>query len=1149
MPWGDGGIGGSRYAPNRSGGGSPYAPSRGGWGSGGLAGGTAPSKQAAKHGGGGLLGALSGAAHWTASKAGKAAHDVKAIPGGTIDLVNRGVVQPWKDVITTGHVSAKTNRNIDKLINEQSASVRHTLNHPFDDPLATFLTVNPVLHGAGKTVAAARAGDAGALVRRYEPPPRLLKSGDAQVPLHPSRNPAVRAAQGGYDKRLQKALDTNPEGKVAAHAARRIGGSLSETARYQQRMREAPANTLERAGAKLRGKGEPPRKVQQAALRLVSENSTAKEAARYHLDQAAKGVSAKRNLDQARLYQEVHRLGLLTKDAHGDVVVDAVKFPKLAAVDVKLARGQAEVDKIIAKHGEMTPAALRSRVDAPGRVRAGATYEKPTPGKAGVSPALIRATAERDRLAALHERALTREAKWHTETKGGRAASGSAPLTAEEAQARLADLYARHQTLLEKLVPAVSPYGGDLSRREQFSRNFENTKPRARVKPTVKAEELQLAEQRLHELTQTRPDHPAVKEYVRLTAEREQLQHAINRSGEASLEGVKAPPLPPSGKPVEIPPVSNPHRNTIVQLGTRLEAAQAKVDRVEAAVEKRQKPTGIVGGETARPGRGFVPYKTLEQKAPNPLRPASASGPIVGKTRPFISKKPFTGHGLEHGIVPDNTTGLVARNMRRAYRYVSTDAFRRDVYATGSPAKRTSRDVLVADQDAKAGKIPAEVDAMLGRKMLTTDELAGHEAAFSDYMQRLIPGLRNKFADDRAQQVGTQAPDGFRWVDRGVLGDLAKQPAGQRGRIARSADTVNSAVTAATVYFKVGHIGTRALTNASTTILQGSATPLALKRAVGIWKDLSYEDRRRALAAAGQHGYDAMPHEGVNLVGRGATRGAQWWARHIDAPFRFASIAYEARKAGFDTPAKFVDLLDKLEDPSGLDPATAARVDRVAKEANRAGIAYDRLNATERNYITRGVWFYPWVKGATVFGARTLTEHPYKSAALGLAGVHGREKQIADLGDVPSYEQGLFKLAGADASGRPLVADFSTFSPFATPADVVQAAVRPAELSGFANPVLGAAAHLASGQDAFGQPTTSPVTSALAELFSPTPEAQMVSAYLQRHQDQSRRMFPKSSTLWGTRDPLLRALLGPGLPRRVNPAALQSAAARERSGR
>jgi len=160
--------------------------------------------------------------------------------------------------------------------------------------------------------------------------------------------------------------------------------------------------------------------------------------------------------------------------------------------------------------------------------------------------------------------------------------------------------------------------------------------------------------------------------------------------------------------------------------------------------------------------------------------------------------------------------------------------------------------------------------------------------------------------------------------------------------------------------------------------------------------------------------------------------------------------------------------------------------------------------------------------------------------------LQGRERQQAELGDLPSYEGGLFQLHGGAA---PTVADFSTFSPFATPADVANAAARPAQISGMLNPVAGALTNLITGRNQYGSPSTSPLKDAASSLVAATPEAQVLTAYLNRHKDQSRRMFPADQRWWGMRGAILRTLLGPGMPRRFNPTAAHSAAARERAGR
>src|SRR5581483_4060716 len=149
-------------------------------------------------------------------------------------------------------------------------STAHTLNHPLADPFATFLTVSPALHGVGKV------GEAVAGVDRSVP--RSLRQGDATVGMPPrSRNSLAAVAQQGYDAALQHALDTNPEGRLAGHAAKRIAGQIKEAERPRQAMRRAAADDLEHAGRELRRKlgttvplGNA--KLAQAALRLTSEN-------------------------------------------------------------------------------------------------------------------------------------------------------------------------------------------------------------------------------------------------------------------------------------------------------------------------------------------------------------------------------------------------------------------------------------------------------------------------------------------------------------------------------------------------------------------------------------------------------------------------------------------------------------------------------------------------------------------------------------------------------------------------------------------------------------------------------------------------------------------------------------------------------------
>ncbi|HET8894444.1 MAG TPA: hypothetical protein VFM96_10150 [Gaiellaceae bacterium] len=778
---------------------------------------------------------------------------------------------------------------------------------------------------AGAVADATRAGDVGdvlkAAVTKPVMPPRLINIGDTQVPFKASQNAVTRGAQAVHDMVIQRALNTNPNGLVGGYATKRLGGSLAETRRYQEAITSAPAAVLQKVGKQL----DP---TEQAALRLTSENSTPEEAAAFHFSQADAGIAPDQNRAMGNLYRQVSQRGLLTRDAAGNVVVDADAHPQLAAVDALLAKGGAERDAILQNTGQMSEEGLASRTNLPGQIR-------------------------------------------------------------------------------------------------------------------------------------------------------------------------------------------------------------------RAGIPESERAGSIFAGE----GRNYVPYYEVEGKAPKtPI--AGASSSIVGRPQKIVSQsKAMTGANLEQGIVPDNTTGLVARQMARAYRYANTDAFRRGIVKTGSDVRRTNRDVLVSTQELANAQVPEELRAQLNGGTLTRDELAGHALAYDAWREQLFhPGsLTSKFAPEKSVSLGSPAPEGFRWVDRNLLGDLAAPPVGPTTKLGKVADNVNAFQTAATVYLKLGHFATRYGTNAAANAVQGSLHNLP--RAFQVWRSLSDLDKGRALAAGGQAAAHALPMEGMGPFARAARPMANWWAVHADAPFRFNSLAYEARKAGFDTPEKFSGLLDKLQaGPNGIPASEWARIDGIAKTANREAIAYDRLSPFEKRVLTRAVWFYPWVKGSSSFALNTLLEHPLKSAALGNLSEQAQQRQASELGPLPSYAQGLFKVGGS--ATQPLVEDLSTISPFATAGDVLRSAAninKPTEaeqLSSYLNPALSAAGRAAYNQNMYGQSVTShygkPPKDAgvlhnlLAGIGSTTPELAIWKA-THAPADQSKRMYPLTP-----RYGLLKFLLGSVTPRTMN---------------
>lgn len=1059
--------------------------------------GLATSAPAPAHKGGGILGSIEHIAHNVGQSLERSGRTALAIPGGLISQANTAVVQPWKNLITTGHPYAHgEGKKIDDLIQQQFDSVGQTLSRPGHDPLATAMLVSPLLHGAGRVAeGAAEAGKAvkagegvtGAVKAAAKPnlEPRLLKQGAKETSLIPSRNAGGRVVQRAYDKVVQKALTKNEAGqatgpltkRVAAHGAARIGGALDEEMRTQQKMRAVPADMLDKAAAKL-SKLPAKRRQEQAALELTSTQTTPLEATQYHLGQAEKGVNPGLNKAVARLYQNVAKRDLVhldeTKPAGEKVFINPA-HEALAKTDAALAPVQVRGDRILEETGARSAEALASRRDAPGRIRAGATYEKPTPGKQGLpSQALLKARSRVARLEGLHEKATERAI----------------------AKAPTEDL--AHYAMPGEQSPTVTRLSGALSVAKDELQRLE-TQAAARVKPTgIVGGETTRAVFRPSTEWQSVPKGVAIPSGAEIR---------MNMSGGTNEARWENPPN------VDLP------------------------------------------YETAtRPGRGFVSERVSEKKL-GKAEASASTGQTVGAAKLPIDSKTYTGRALEQGFRPKHVTAAASSHFRQIIKFVNTDARRRAALETGSPVKRSARDVLVRNPDLPAGKIDTAVRQALGQErpaVDTADELAAHDAAVQEglraahqlFVEHIVPGIKDKFSSDRVTAVGTKAPDGFRWVDRKTLGELGQPQAFTSNPVAaaigRQVDNVNSAVTALTVYFKIGHVGTRVLTNAATNIIQGSTSPKQLAHSWKLWHSLADEEKARALAAAGQHGFAALPTEGANIIGQMARGGAKFWAKHADAPFRFNSLAYELRKADYKTPAQFQQALDHIESGGqGMPAHEWAKLSAAVRRADREAIAYDRLSPFEKRYISRGIWFYPWVKGSTLFTLRTILEHPYKAGALGLAGIQGRKQQEQQLGPTPTYEAGLIPFSGGS---RPLVSDFSTFSPFATPADLTEAITHPGGIAGQFNPVLGAAGQAAYGLNQYGGPSTS-YLDALMALGSATPEQQVAEAVAAQGKDQSNRMFSKTPL-----STIERYLVGPAMPRRVNKAALAKAAARERSG-
>lgn len=557
----------------------------------------------------------------------------------------------------------------------------------------------------------------------------------------------------------------------------------------------------------------------------------------------------------------------------------------------------------------------------------------------------------------------------------------------------------------------------------------------------------------------------------------------------------------------------------------------------KALVAETMKSESARNPETGvREGQGYTDLSISKKRAS--LSPFSRSrSSIIPKPKKFSVGKEATGAGVPKGLIPDSTTKTVARSTEDVLREIAKKERRGQIYRYGSDVKRQGDDILIANPHAlKQGTIPLDTKQLLGIEHSTLNTLpsedeAGIAAALKARAEDAIPGRASERAKgfERDAGIGTEAPEGYRWVPRKFAGDLLHETT-PRSRFTKGVNSLNSAITAATVYFKLSHIPQRLSTDATTSLLNGALKPSNLLSAGKLRKALSEREYNELAASTGTHGYQALPAEGESKAARAARSGAGFYAHRIDSPFRFANLVHEASKAGMDTPEGMRSLLKAAKDPS----KASDRQLSVLKRANRVSMIYDGLGPAEQRVIARGLWFYPWTKASVRFAGHTITEHPLASVLGGALGKQGEKVQSKQLGPLPYYEFGLSPV------GKNLVSNFNSLSPFGTAANVAETPAHLEMIRGNLNPASAALTDLLTGTNSYGKPENRGIA-ALADLSAPTPEGQILAAYLARHKDQSKKMFPNSGAWAGTRDPLLRALGGQPVPRHVNRAALKKA--------
>jgi hypothetical protein len=307
-----------------------------------------------------------------------------------------------------------------------------------------------------------------------------------------------------------------------------------------------------------------------------------------------------------------------------------------------------------------------------------------------------------------------------------------------------------------------------------------------------------------------------------------------------------------------------------------------------------------------------------------------------------------------------------------------------------------------------------EAGEKLSAKHLDTVDLPMMEAA-RDLLFPSRIGDRSA-AEAAAHALETETPiDNIRWISKEALertNFLHVQSASQKlldGLPATAQKTLKAAgiswdglndfQRAQILYLNPAYAPMQLIGNLGMNLLQqGAFMPVNLWKAAMMHWDLAPLDRLTVDAAMGMGAANALSmRTGPGKLAQ-ATLGH--WANLVaDTIPRRSAFLHEVRKAKVD------DLAGLLKAAREGDEGALATMDDIARRAKRAIVDFDRLSPFERDVISRYIFFYPWLRGATEYSVHFIADHPVQAMALALAYEHLKAAQDEQLGDRPRYAE------------------------------------------------------------------------------------------------------------------------------------------------
>ena len=125
----------------------------------------------------------------------------------------------------------------------------------------------------------------------------------------------------------------------------------------------------------------------------------------------------------------------------------------------------------------------------------------------------------------------------------------------------------------------------------------------------------------------------------------------------------------------------------------------------------------------------------------------------------------------------------------------------------------------------------------------------------------------------------------------------------------------------------------------------------------------------------------------------------------LDNPYRDNAFFHEAWRQGYRTPESIAELLSGKNEQGLIE---------VSRNANKNIIDYARMSSLEKNVARRIIFFYPWLKAATLYGPHFFANHPGQALLLTNMGQPAAAKNLKEIGKVPSFLPGVFKVGERD---------------------------------------------------------------------------------------------------------------------------------------